>query len=94
MSIICLDQTSNTLLPRLGSIVTLGIQEFLQYRWKRNGRDDVFGEPVEVPTSTQDYYLEPEAPTISRDGKLMLFNRIDCVSKSCTDINLYSISRA
>jgi len=64
------------------------------YVAKRNGRDDVFGEPVEVPTSTQDRYLEPEAPTISRDGKLMMFNRIDCGSKSCTNINLYSISRA
>jgi hypothetical protein len=62
---------------------------------KRNSPDEPFGEPERIflPYYTNQY-LEPEAPTISKDGKVIIFNRMDCNYKTgCFAVNLYKLNR-
>jgi len=65
---------------------------------KRASADDVFGpvERLRLETNGPGFkvYLEPEAPTISSDGKLLMFNRMDCNGKyGCHYINIYKMDR-
>jgi len=60
---------------------------------KRTSKDDPFGAPerIFIPPGG---YLEPEAPTISKDGQTLMFNRLDCVDKyGCNDSNIYVMKR-
>jgi len=60
---------------------------------KRASLEDVFGPPERIPLPNGSY-LEPEAPTISADGSLMMFNRLDCDGKyGCHYVNIYSMKR-
>jgi len=61
----------------------------------RDSRDAPFGMPqrIVIPPSSPSY-IEPEAPTLSADGNLMMFSRIDCpVKQGCNYINIYSMQR-
>jgi len=60
---------------------------------RRSGRNEPFGDPVLVPTNSSSYYVEPEAPTLSRDGKILIFNRIECEGKTCPYNKLYYINK-
>eukprot|EP01123_Difflugia_compressa_P009881 TRINITY_DN3428_c0_g1_i1.p1 TRINITY_DN3428_c0_g1~~TRINITY_DN3428_c0_g1_i1.p1 ORF type:complete len:302 (+),score=32.74 TRINITY_DN3428_c0_g1_i1:66-908(+) len=61
---------------------------------KRNSIDDVFGEPERIAMPYDYTYIEPEAPTLSVDGSLMMFSRLDCQGKyGCINVNIYSMYR-
>jgi len=61
---------------------------------KRSSRDSVFGVPERIQIPPSSSYLEPEAPTLSTDGTLMMFNRLDCSGKTgCQYVNIYSMTR-
>jgi len=51
------------------------------YVAKRTGPDEPFGIPERIVIPVGPTYNEPEAPTISSDGTLMMFSRIDCLYK-------------
>eukprot|EP01006_Ploeotia_vitrea_P000387 TRINITY_DN102969_c0_g1_i1.p1 TRINITY_DN102969_c0_g1~~TRINITY_DN102969_c0_g1_i1.p1 ORF type:complete len:349 (+),score=18.77 TRINITY_DN102969_c0_g1_i1:45-1049(+) len=58
--------------------------------------DDPFGQPTQIiiPNPHYDDYLEPEASTISADGKLLMFSRMDCEGKAgCNYLHIYSMQR-
>jgi len=58
----------------------------------RNSTEDVFGTPERIYIDDVPAYVEPEAPTISADGKILLFNRLDCDFHSgCTTENIYQM---
>jgi len=60
---------------------------------KRTSKDDPFGAPERIfmPPGP---YLEPEAPTISKDGQTLMFNRLDCIGKyGCNASNIYVMNR-
>jgi len=60
---------------------------------RRNSKNDVYGEPERIVLPDGEY-LEPEAPTLSPDGNLMMFSRLDCSEKyGCQYINIYSMTR-
>eukprot|EP00992_Anisonema_acinus_P002234 TRINITY_DN10605_c4_g1_i1.p1 TRINITY_DN10605_c4_g1~~TRINITY_DN10605_c4_g1_i1.p1 ORF type:complete len:252 (+),score=73.97 TRINITY_DN10605_c4_g1_i1:73-828(+) len=60
---------------------------------KRTSVDEPFGTPQRIPLPVGQY-IEPEAPTLSRDGRLMMFSRIDCAYKvGCNYINVYKMDR-
>jgi hypothetical protein len=62
---------------------------------KRNTSTEAFG-PAERIYSTYrpGGFLEPEAPTISSDGKILMFNRLDCAEKvGCNSSNMYYMVR-
>jgi hypothetical protein len=61
---------------------------------KRASKDDPFGpvERISLPTNVR--YLEPEAPTISKDGQTLMFNRLDCADKyGCNNSNIWVMKR-
>jgi len=61
---------------------------------KRDTIDSAFGIPERIPIPvTPGRYIEPEAPTLSDDGSLLMFGRIDCPDKYCQNINIYSMDR-
>jgi len=60
---------------------------------KRTSPEEPFGVPEAIPLPN-DTYVEPEAPTISADGNLLMFSRIDCAEKvGCQYINIYKLDR-
>jgi len=60
----------------------------------RDSRDAPFGIPQRIVIPPGGSYIEPEAPTLSADGNLMMFSRIDCPEKQgCNYINIYSLQR-
>jgi len=63
---------------------------------KRTSKEEPFGPPARIYSITQDMekFMEPEAPTISADGKLLMFDRLDCEDKyGCIRTNIYSMAR-
>eukprot|EP01126_Amoeba_proteus_P053795 TRINITY_DN6577_c0_g4_i1.p1 TRINITY_DN6577_c0_g4~~TRINITY_DN6577_c0_g4_i1.p1 ORF type:complete len:166 (+),score=27.71 TRINITY_DN6577_c0_g4_i1:127-624(+) len=61
---------------------------------KRKSLEDVFGVPERIPLNYDGSYIEPEAPTLSVDGKLLMFNRLDCGYKiGCIWANIYKMDR-
>jgi len=62
---------------------------------KRDSRESPFGIPERIVIKSQSTeYLEPEAPTLSADGSLLMFSRIDCPIKvGCTRLYIYSMPR-
>jgi len=60
---------------------------------RRNSINDPFGPPQRIPIPLDfGSYLEPEAPTISPSGDIMMFSRLDCESKvGCIRINIYAL---
>jgi len=63
---------------------------------KRDTRDSAFGIPERIVIPEMNpptRYIEPEAPTLSDDGNILMFNRIDCPDKYCQYINVYSLER-
>jgi len=64
------------------------------YTAKSTGPDELFGIPERIPLYYDVTWLEPEAPTLSSDGTLLMFSRIDCRSKNeCKQLNIYKLDR-
>jgi len=61
---------------------------------RRNSPDEPFGTPELINLPCSGDWTEPEAPTLSSDGKLMIFNRMDCKTVvGCPYINIYKMDR-
>jgi len=63
------------------------------YVANRNSPDEPFGTPQRI-TLNSGNGAEPEAPTLSADGNLMMYSRMGCVSKyNCSVIFIYKMDR-
>jgi len=61
---------------------------------KRASKNDPFGPPERIYSITQEGgNIVPEAPTISKDGQTLMFNRMDCDVNGCNSNNLYVMTR-
>jgi len=65
---------------------------------KRTSKDEPFGQPERIysisnPKSSNPF-LEPEAPTISRDGQTLMYDRLDCLDKyGCNSSHIWFVKR-